>query len=87
MVRPKKKPGESKDSYIRVRVTKAERAKVLARWKSSSVKTESDWIRDLLLNGTTDGGKQAKTGKDASQKPRSRVRTKQSAAVEGKVSS
>ncbi len=47
--RPKKPKAELRAKYVRVRVTNAEREKILRRWKASNVKTESDWIRGLLL--------------------------------------
>lgn len=51
MARPTLKPGEAKDTYVRVRVTKAERAKIKRRWKASdsNEKTEAAWMRKQLL--------------------------------------
>ena len=47
--RPKSKPADAKSCYVRVRVTKAERAKILRNSKASDEKTESAWIRKRLL--------------------------------------
>ena len=49
MARPKLKPDQAKSGYVRVRVTKAERARIRKRWKASGVPVESVWIRQLLL--------------------------------------
>jgi hypothetical protein len=51
MARPTLKPGEAKDTYVRVRVTKAERAKIKRRWRASDSKekTEAAWMRKQLL--------------------------------------
>lgn len=38
-------------SYIRIRVTKAEREEILRRAKAAKAKTESAWIRKKLLGG------------------------------------
>lgn len=56
MARPKLKPGQKKETYVRVRVTKAERALIKRRWKASEIdaKTEADWMRKLLL-GVSNG--------------------------------
>lgn len=49
MGRPKSKPDQAKSQYIRFRVTKAERAKIMRKWKSANAKNEASWIRNLLL--------------------------------------
>lgn len=49
MGRPKSKPEDAKSTYVRVRVTKAERAAIKRRWKKAGDKKESIWIRKLLL--------------------------------------
>jgi hypothetical protein len=49
MGRPKLKKDEAKSTYVRVRVTKAERLAIKRRWKASGHKKESIWIRKLLL--------------------------------------
>jgi len=47
--RPKKPKAEVKTTYVRIRVTKAEREEIMRRWKAAKAKTESEWIRDRLL--------------------------------------
>jgi len=43
---PKEK---AKSMYVRVRVSKSERAEIMRRAKASKAKTESVWIRKRLL--------------------------------------
>lgn len=45
--RPKKPPDEARSTYVRIRVTPAERAEIRQRGKAS--KTETAWIRQRLL--------------------------------------
>lgn len=47
--RPKKPKEDVKTTYVRIRVTKAERLEIMRRWKAAKAKTESEWIRDRLL--------------------------------------
>ena len=47
--RPKNKPGELKDTHVRIRVTKSERAEITRRAKAAKAKSESEWIRERLL--------------------------------------
>jgi hypothetical protein len=47
--RPKKPNGEVKTTYVRIRVTPAERAAIMRRWKAAKAKTESAWIRKRLM--------------------------------------
>jgi len=47
--RPKKPKAEVKTTYVRIRVTKAEREEIMRRWKAAKAKTEAAWIRDRLL--------------------------------------
>ena len=47
--RPKKPTAEVKVTYVRIRVTRAERAEIMRRSKAAKAKTESEWIRDRLL--------------------------------------
>ena len=47
--RPKKPKEEVKTTYVRIRVTKAERAEIMRRWIATKLKSESEWIRQRLL--------------------------------------
>jgi hypothetical protein len=47
--RPKKPKAEVKSTYVRIRVTNAERLEIVRRWQATKAKTESEWIRDRLL--------------------------------------
>jgi hypothetical protein len=47
--RPRKPKAEVKTTYVRIRVTKAEREEIVRRWKAAKAKTEAAWIRDRLL--------------------------------------
>lgn len=47
--RPPKPKAEVKTTYVRIRVTKAEREEIARRTKAAKAKTESEWIRDRLL--------------------------------------
>jgi hypothetical protein len=47
--RPKKPKEEVKTTYVRIRVTKAERAEIIRRWSATKLKSESEWIRQRLL--------------------------------------
>ena len=47
--RPKKPKAEVKSTYVRIRVTNAEREEILRRWQATKAKTESEWIRQRLL--------------------------------------
>lgn len=49
MARPKTPPDRYKGTYVRVRVTQAERAEILRRVKAAKAKNESVWIRERLL--------------------------------------
>jgi hypothetical protein len=49
MGRPKTPKDKAKSMFIRVRVTKSERAEIMRRAKAAKAKTESDWIRQRLL--------------------------------------
>lgn len=49
MARPPLKAEDVKCYYVRVRVTKAERAKIKRRWKAAGAKNEAVWIRERLL--------------------------------------
>ena len=47
--RPRKPKAEVKTTYVRIRVTKAEREEIMRRWKAAELKSESEWIRQRLL--------------------------------------
>jgi hypothetical protein len=47
--RPKKPKAEVKSTYVRIRVTNAERLEIVRRWQAAKAKTESEWIRQRLL--------------------------------------
>lgn len=47
--RPKQKPEKYRGVYVRIRVTKAERAEILRRSREAQAKNESVWIRERLL--------------------------------------
>ena len=47
--RPKTHPDLYKGTYVRIRVTKAERAEILRRSREAQAKNESVWIRERLL--------------------------------------
>jgi hypothetical protein len=49
MGRPKIPKDKAKSMFVRVRVSKAERAEIARRAKAAKAKTESEWIRDRLL--------------------------------------
>jgi hypothetical protein len=49
MGRPKTPKDKAKSMFIRVRVTKSERAEIMRRAKAAKTKTESEWIRQRLL--------------------------------------
>jgi len=49
MGRPKTPPDKAKSMYVRVRVTKEERATIMRRAKLAKARNESTWIRERLL--------------------------------------
>jgi len=50
MGRPKTPADQYKGTYIRVRVTKRQRAEILRKSIDAKAKTESEWIRQRLLS-------------------------------------
>lgn len=49
MARPKTPTEKYRGTYVRIRVTKAERAEILRRSREAQAKNESVWIRERLL--------------------------------------
>ena len=47
--RPPKPESEVKETYVRFRVTHAERAEIARRAKAAKAETVSDWMRERLL--------------------------------------
>ena len=50
MARPRKPKDKAKSTYVRIRVTPAERAAIMKRWQKAGAKNESVWIRKRLLD-------------------------------------
>lgn len=49
--RPPKTKDEAMSMYIRIRITPADRAAIMRRWKKAKARNESAWIRERLLGG------------------------------------